>query len=172
MAYNKNKNIIINSDMMKIVIASHFRYRLKYKYTCTEYNFMDVCACNKKKLTEIEVKISKSDLKNDSKKWKHSFYSGEYKKGGRKIIPNKFYYAITDKLYRDPECVKFIKNLNENYGIIVISDWREPYFAKRAKSLHTFNIEEKFLNKIIDRITSENICLRKKLYELKLKFKK
>ena len=64
---NKKTQIIKNSDYMKIVIASLYRFVLNYKYTTTEFDLKDVCACNKNYSVEIECKISKSDLKNELK---------------------------------------------------------------------------------------------------------
>lgn len=69
MAYtNKKREIVVNSDFMKIMVASHYRYKLNYRYTCTEFDYMDICACNGRSLIEIECKITKSDLKNEIKK--------------------------------------------------------------------------------------------------------
>lgn len=163
---NKKREINVTSDMMKIVIASHFRFKLHYYYTCTEYDFMDICCCNGKKLVEIECKISKADLKKDKLKSKHKYYSGE-KKTRYKAIPNRFYYAITREMYEDNDCIEFIEQLNQNYGIMIIENWREPIIVKKAKNLHLKDIPEKFIESIIKRITSENIGLRTKLYKQK-----
>lgn len=167
MVVRGKREIVINSDFMKIVVASYYRFKLHYIYTCTEFDFMDVCACNGNSLIEIECKISKSDLKKELDKPKHKYY----KVGNLSyfFIPNKYYIAITQKMYEDKECVEFIKNLNPNYGIIVISDWREPHFMLEAKKLHKEKVTRKTIDNIILRATSENIGLRKKLYDLKNK---
>ena len=98
-----NKSTIINSDMIKIVVASYYRYRLRYYYVCTEYKSWDVCASNEKYLTEMEVKISYSDLIADAKKTKaygklkHDYYSGVCK-SKYVTVPNYFYYVRETKL--------------------------------------------------------------------------
>jgi hypothetical protein len=175
--WKKLNKTIINSDMVKIVVASYYRFKMRYFYTCTEYENMDVCACNGKYLTEIEVKISYSDLKADAKKTKaygklkHDFYSG---KNNSKyvLVPNYFYYCITEEMYDDGKSLKWIKENYPNYGIMWVKDWREPIITKRPTMLNKNKVGENILNSILMRISSENIGLRKKLYELKLSIKK
>src|SRR5574344_191561 len=175
--WKKPNKIIINSDMMKIVLASYYRYTLRYLYTCTEFEQMDICACNGKYLTEIEAKISYSDLKADSKKTKaygklkHDFYSGK-NKSKYVLVPNYFYYCITEEMYDDGKSVKWIKENYPNYGIMWVKDWREPIITKRPTMLNKNKVGSKILESILKRISSENIGLRKKLYELKLSIKK
>lgn len=169
--WKKPEKIIINSDLIKVVVASYYRFKMRYFYTCTEYEQMDVCVCNGKYLTEIEVKISHSDLKADAKKTKHKYYSGE-KKSKYKLVPNYFYYAITKELYNDGKSIKYIEENYASYGIMYVQDWREPIIIKRPTMLNKNKVGENILNSILMRISSENIGLRKKLYELKLSIKK
>lgn len=166
-----SREIVVNSDYMKIVVASHYRYTLGYKYVCTEYEFMDVCACNGRSLIEIECKISKADLKKEIKKPKHLYYSGQ-KKSKYAIIPNKYYIAITKKMSEDEEVLDFIEKLNPNYGIITMSNWRDMCFYKNAKTLKKEAVEEKIKEGIVARISSENLILRKKLYDINYAQKK
>jgi hypothetical protein len=73
---------------------------------------MDLACCNGKYLTEIEVKISYSDLKADAKKTKaygklkHDFYSGK-NKSKYVLVPNYFYYCITEEMYDDGKSLKW-----------------------------------------------------------------
>ena len=174
--WKKPPKIEINSDMIKVVVASYYRFQRLYIYTATEYEHMDICTCNGKYLTEIEVKISYSDLKADSKKTKvygklkHDFYSGKCQ-SKYVLVPNYFYYAITEELYNDGKSVKWILDNFSNYGIILVKDWREPIIMKRPTMLNKSKVGPKVLEDILKRISSENICLRKKLYELKLELK-
>ena len=167
----KKSNIIINSDMIKIVVASYYRFKQRYLYTATEYNNMDVCTCNEKYLTEIEVKISYSDLKADAKKPKHKYYLGE-KKSKYVTVPNYFYYCLSYELYNDGKSVKYIEENFPRYGIMYVYDWREPHIYKNPTMLNKNKVGENILKSILMRISSENIGLRKKLYELKLAIKK
>lgn len=174
---NNKSKILINSDMIKIVVCSYFRYKIRNFFTCTEYNFCDIVTCNSKYLTEIEVKISYSDLKADSKKTKaygklkHDFYSGK-NKSKYVLVPNYFYYCITKEMYDDEKSIKWINENYPNYGIMYVRDWREPIITKRPTMLNKNKVGENILNSILMRISSENIALRKKLYELKLSIKK
>ena len=183
----KNKTLKITSDLMKVVISSYYRYKRRYKYICTEYNsdglkkiIMDVCASNGQFMTEVETKISYSDLVLDKSKkiytnrkkgiyqYKHKIYSGEQK--NKKIhIPNYFYFAITYDMYKDKKSVKWIKDNFPDYGIMYVVNEVEPRIIKRPTMLHKNKVGQKELSAMIARITSENICLRKKIYELKNK---
>jgi hypothetical protein len=187
----KKNKIIINSDMIKVVVASYYRFKMRYFYTCTEYEHYDICACNGKYLTEIEVKISYSDLVSDTKKigtysWgkdkdgnsiktniklKHDFYSGKHK-SKYILVPNYFYYCLSYDLYMDKRAVEYIEEHYPQYGIMYVQDWREPIITKRPTMLNKNKVGENILNSILMRISSENIGLRKKLYELKLSIKK
>src|SRR5574344_2377484 len=173
----KSENITVNSDMIKVVVASYYRFQRLYIYTTTEYEHMDICTCNGKYLTEIEVKISYSDLKADAKKTKaygklkHDFYSGK-NKSKYVLVPNYFYYCITEEMYNDEKSLKWIKEKYPNYGIMYVRDWREPIIIKRPTMLNKNKVGDNILKSILMRISSENIGLRKKLYELKLKIKK
>lgn len=162
---------MINSDYMKIIVASYYRYKRGYDYTCTEWNNMDVCACDGKNIIEIECKITKSDLKKEltskTKIKKHKYYLEVNHK--REYIPNKYYIAITSKMYQDKECLEIINKINPKYGVIEISNnSNEPFiFRKHAKKIHDKNITDKEKKLIIKRISSENILLRIKLYKSK-----
>lgn len=164
---NINKDdLIIDSNYMKIVVASFYRYNRGYKYVCTEFEKKDVCASNGETLVEIECKISKADLKKELKKKKHDYYS--FKKKRRSFtIPNKFYIAITKEMFRDKECIEIIEKLNDNYGIIVVESWRNISFEKYAKKLHDNKININKKDNIVARLSSENIILRKQVYDLK-----
>src|SRR5574344_2438022 len=173
----KSENITVNSDMIKVVVASYYRFQRLYIYTTTEFEQMDICACNEKYLTEIEVKISYSDLKADSKKTKaygklkHDFYSGK-NKSKYVLVPNYFYYCITYELYSDGKSVKYIEEHYPNYGIMWIRDWREPIIIKKPTMLNKNKVGQNILNDILKRVSSENIGLRKRLYNLKESIKK
>lgn len=160
----------INSESMKIVLAYYFRYILHYKYICTEFKFMDVFVSNGENSTEIECKTSKQDLKNEikNKKAKHKLYSG--KQLTSKFIPNKYYICMTPELYSDPEATKIVNKINNKYGIIIIyPNDPMPYVVKEAQNLNNKKITKNIINKVVERLSSENISLRMKIYEIKNK---
>ena len=143
--WKKPEKIIINSDLIKVVVASYYRFKMRYFYTCTEYENMDICTCNGKYLTEIEVKISYSDLKADAKKTKtygkakHDFYSGKHK-SKYVLVPNYFYYCLSYDLFINGKSVEYIKEHYPQYGIMYVQDWREPIIIKKP----TINFLEDF----------------------------
>ena len=197
--WKKLPKININSEMCKIVVAYYYRFKNRYLYTCTEYKNFDVCACNGKYLTEIEVKVSHSDLVADTNKikmysWardengklirdkngkkvkvniklKHDFYSGKCK-SKYIIVPNYFYYCLSEDLCLDGKSVKWIEEHYPNYGIMWIRDWREPIIIKRPTMLNKNKVGQNILDDILKRISSENIGLKKRLYDLKESIKK
>lgn len=166
--------IVINSDYMKIIVASYYRFILQNKYTCTEFERMDVCTCNDKYMIEIEIKVTKSDLKNEKKHKlkKHSRYSTGKQIINKYIIPNKYYICIPDyMLDKDKEYQKIIEDLNPKYGIMVIrhDNPTQPFEIKSAEFLHKKEVTQEIKDQIIKRMSSENIGLRQKLYDLKIK---
>lgn len=86
---------------------------------------MDIVVCDKdfSSFTEIEIKISASDLKNELKKPKHK----------RKQICN-YYYIIVPLSLKD-EALAVVEKLNTNYGVMLFIDGVFPSIKtiKRAK---------------------------------------
>lgn len=167
------RNGEINSDYMKIIVASYYRFKRQYKYTCTEFEFMDICACNASTMIEVECKISKSDLKKEFKKPKHNKYRQASKTRDFKgMIPNRYFVAITTRLSQDLEVLDLINKLNPKYGIMVVDDldhYNGPVIIKQAKKLHDKEPDTKTMEYIVARLSSENIGLREKVYKLKNK---
>ena len=103
-------------------------------------------------MIEVEVKVSKADLNNDFKKRKHRIYE----QSNSKWTPHQFYFAVPEELveYAVAKCV------GTKYGIMKISDNNAPIekrcrIIKRAKDLHTKQIDSKVVNTIIRRMSSE-----------------
>ena len=72
----------------------------------------------------------------------------------------------------DGKSVKWIEEHCPMYGIMWIRDWREPIIIKKPTMLNKNKVGQNILDDIIKRISSENIGLRKKLYDLKQDIKK
>ena len=161
--FDVDSDCIVNSDCMKIAVAAFFRYNRGCEFTAIEFQRMDVCAISNDLLTEIEIKISKNDLKNElksqTKRMKHQAYKENLKRRN-KINPNMFYFAITKELYEDKECLEIIEKFNENYGIIVVEDIEHLDIVKYPKKLHESKIIQKFKDKITARLSSDNIVQR------------
>lgn len=168
------------SQQIKIAITSLYRFERKFQYTCTEFDFADIIMSNSEELIEIEVKISYSDLKNETKKSekirKHKLNNSIGKPIKNEYIPNHFYFAMPYELTQKKEVIDYITSLNDKYGIIsvtpVYSKYHKKYvydirYIKRAKKLHDNIVSNDLLNRIIKRLSSENIGLREKLYYIK-----
>ena len=88
---------------------------------------MDIVVCDKdfSSFTEIEIKVSSSDLKNELKKPKHK----------RKQICN-YYYIIVPLSLKD-EALAVVEKLNSNYGVMLFIDGVFPSIKtiKRAKKV-------------------------------------
>lgn len=112
------------------------RIKMRCPFIATEVGGFnaDVLGINEKRMIEVEVKISKSDLLNDIKKYKHKNYTDQAygTQWERRWIPTQFYYAIPERLVAD--CREYlIKHKLEHYGIINTDTW---LIDKRAKNLH------------------------------------
>lgn len=144
----------------------YLRFKRRFFFTSTEVGpyKSDVLCSNGKQCIEFEIKVSKSDLKNDLKKKKHLYYLNS--KTASKYIPNCFYFVVTSKL------IKTAKSITKNtpYGIILVSD-SDPkkdnnyscLIYKKAKTLNN-NYNKLLERSIIMRMSSELINLRIKRY--------
>ena len=137
-----NKTKSINSNYIKLSLLAYYRYVNKFIYVCTEaINYADVIALKKDKLVEIEVKVSKSDLKADFHKPKHRLYLNaetNIKTKPTRIIPNEFYFCTTRQLQED--ALQLIKEYNNNYGLMICDNigfiGDNIKVIKKAKPLH------------------------------------
>lgn len=96
----------------------------------------DVIGINEKKFIEIEIKISKEDLRADFKKHKHHEYLGRptygIKPSTGRWIPNQFYFAVPKDLV-EFACQQSDERSGSQYGVISADDFK---VVKRAKWLH------------------------------------
>jgi len=178
MAFNIKDVNHITSEEMKIIITDYYKKR-NYILVGTElririnrgYYFCDAFACNLDEFIEFEIKTSKKDLYSDikTKEKKHSLYLSKNIKNPH--APNKFYFVVTEELYRDFNIRKHIENISPNYGIICIKFWAEDCWqidiCKSAKPLHNNEVKEELIKNIYKKLSAENISLRKSLYTAK-----
>lgn len=165
---------MINSDFIKTALMLDYRFARKCNIIATEVgayssDFLAVSNC-RKKLIEVEIKISKQDLIADFKKEKHQIY----KEGKRKFVghdnirefceytPHEFHFCVPSDLVNDA-----IELTNgTNYGVIKcgigngsVSVGR-TVIVKRAKKLHTKEISQNVIDNILKRMASELANLR------------
>lgn len=158
---------MITSSHLKTALMAY--YRFKKQNICADEvkiggGLADVLVDTGLKTIEIEVKISKADLRNDKKKVKHE----AYRKGFHKYytVPNFFILCIPTELVEEAKI--FVKEVNTKYGIIEFSNekynkisrydrkWDEMlYLIKKPELLTTERISAE--KKIIKRLCSSNI---------------
>ncbi len=167
------KNPKITADFMKIALSSYFRFKNQYKMVCTEFLLKDVIAYDMKdKFVEVEVKISMVDFHKDKQKPKHKKYLSTRTKKDKQ--PTLFYYAFPAEMYKEykEEIIKQIDEINPKYGILVVDNINSVTCIRSAKQLHEKELTKRLSTEIIARLSSENINLRKKVYDFKQESKK
>lgn len=154
----KKKTYPLNSDLIKSLVIARARFANGVYMIATEVGSFnsDVLYIDKNnELVEVEVKISKSDLINDFKKFKHVIFKGS----ADEFVPHKFYFCVPEELESD--ALELTKDTN--YGIIRCRNWYgsirgamdRVIIIKRAKNLHNRPISENVKNTIIKRMASE-----------------
>jgi hypothetical protein len=159
-------------------VLSNFRFK-KQQICADEVGFYlgntDVSVWHEGYLTEIEIKISKSDLRQGEKKKmeKHNLYRtlppGSEK---RYSIPHYYYFCVPSELVEEAKTEAGC--LNGNYGVLEYRRqtgiWlKKPedciYIRKRAKPLHK-ELHPNGWNKIARRLASVNISLKENVQKL------
>lgn len=150
------------SDIIKLDLMKFLRFQKQYDCVCSEgVNNADISAIKNQKLIEIEIKISKSDFKNElkHKSWKHDKYKDlqALKNTDWMRIPNKFFFCVPQEM--EEWVLKEIENINFKYGLIV---WQEGFVYIRRQALHIHNdkLNNFVLIEFCKRITSELINLK------------
>lgn len=125
-----------DSQKMKYQALLWLRIQQRCPFIATEVGQFnaDVFGVNEKKSIEIEVKVSRSDLIADFKKWKHNQYTGQTYGFTHQAqwIPNQFYFAVPEALLEAAKLV-LVQRKAEKYGLIQLEGWK---VVKRAAKLH------------------------------------
>lgn len=154
------------SDTIKLDLMKFLRFEKQFDCVCSEgVNNADISAIKKGKLIEIEIKISKSDFKNELKHkgWKHDKYKNITKIDAEWMkVPNKFYFCVPKEM--EEWALEEVDKINIKYGLMV---WQKNgiYIRKHALHLHTKEINIFSLVDFSKRITSELINLKIKQQE-------
>jgi hypothetical protein len=151
----------MNSSYIKACLTCWLRFSKQISIFATEvgkYN-ADLLFVDKGLLTEIEIKTSVSDFKEDFKKKKHI----EYKHPANIWAPANFYFAVT------PDIAKRVSAelAGTKYGLLVIYpamkdgiflDWNKRVaIAKKATILHNRQVMPAIKATIVHRLASE-VC--------------
>jgi len=135
----------------------------------------DVLGSNTKTVTEVEIKVTKSDFKADWKKPKHDVYkelehihtrkwpSGLGETSWAQTIPNQFYFACPEHMKEF--AIEQVKANQSDYGVMVLMDnttaipnynmWNRLRVVKRAKFLHREKPKPEMLVRLAARMASD-----------------
>jgi hypothetical protein len=147
---------------LEVKFALLWYFRFQRQWLCaTECHLWDIIVFTDKYLIEAEVKISKSDLwHGEAKKDKHERY--KIRRG--EPMPNKFYICVTEGLKEEAE--KWVKEVNENYGIIICRSMYNVFILRKAKLLREDGYDITVRDSMLKRLCTENIMmLHKQLKE-------
>ncbi len=140
---------VVTAYEIKTALMWYFRWGRHF--ICAEevslnMGWADVLAYSGKYIYEVEVKITRYDLNNEVKKYKHS---AEFRHGA-----NKFYLCVPKYLIEYAH--EWIKETNEKYGLIEYRGQYNIRIIKRAKMLHN-KFDEDIKDLINRRLSSQVI---------------
>lgn len=125
----------MNSIAIKGALMWYWRFK-RQKVVIDELNGMDIAVYDKTNLMDIEIKISKADLRADKKKHKHKRYlTGPIHEFDRyRLNPTHFYFCVPPDLKE--AALEEIRIINPKYGLIISNGncWTTSV-AKSAKRL-------------------------------------
>jgi len=113
---------------------------------CGAWN-CDILGTNGKSTTEIEIKCSLSDLKNELKSKtkirKHQYYKNGIVRGKYYLIPNYYFICVPEKIGN--KSLKIVNQLDDRYGLIIFNGWDKTYYKGDVSYLpnQTFEIIKK-----------------------------
>lgn len=175
-----NKKYKLSSFDLKLALMEKYRFQ-QQQIVAEECNDCDILSDNGKIITEIEVKMSKSDLKAEDnkrlfRKPKHVLYANSK----AWIVPNKFYFCVPS--YMTEFTIEYAKSLNSKYGVIEFDDKKfldklpnKRYsnhgtfvrVVKRAGKLHD-KYSLKYARMVALRACTKSISLMQNVYKSKL----
>ena len=151
----------MNSRDLKTLAFCWLRFGKKYSIIATEAGHWnaDVLGVSDHESVEIEVKVSRADLRIDRNKPKHKCFGQVL--GGRYQGPNRFYYLVPEVL--KDSALAVAEELNPLYGVMVArADGSVGYHAhklltvaRRARQLHAEKPTDALKDRIIKRMSSE-----------------
>lgn len=160
----------VGSFTLKTSLLYYYRFKRGYSVVDECYsNFgeiADVLVDTKKHHYEIEIKITKSDIRAEKKKAKHKDYEEGYKLKQKLMGANKFYLCVPSELI--PYAEKWIQEVNPKYGLIEFNTerfdsdrnknrayyWNEYiHIRKNASMLHN-NYNKHLTRNMIKRLSS------------------
>jgi len=118
-------------------------------------------------MSEIEVKVSMSDLKAELKKtkWGFGLYETNLNSGVAGKVPSYFYFCIPKSM--QDKALPFIEKHWKFAGVLTCDETGTIESVKRSKCIHNFHLSEDQERRYRDAIASRYRSLYKKLYSRK-----
>lgn len=153
------------------------RFGKRLPYICTEGGHWnaDVLGMNDKFSVEVEIKVSKADLKRDftSKSGKHYLYDNAGISPSRQV-PNYFYFYVPPELEKDALLILGEKQSKAGLAVYdfetlvvpsaTMAAGKRTRIARRPTKLHDNEPSEQFKNTVLMRMGSE-LCGRYQMYQ-------
>jgi len=167
----------VDTELIASAAMGWLRFGKQFSFVAREAGMFssDVLGSNTQTVTEIEIKVSTSDFRNDWKKHKHEVYKELEHKHTRKwpsglgetswlqTIPNQFYFACP--AWMKEFAIEQVKEHEPKYGVIVMGDnttnihdpylWNRLRVVKRAKFLHREKPSSEMLIRLAARMASD-----------------
>lgn len=152
----------MNSSILKTEAMCWLRYGKKMPYVCTEggYWSADVLGICDTYSVEVEVKMSKADLKREfqNKASKHYLYNNAGAAPARQV-PNYFYFYVPPELEQD--ALEIVEKEAPKAGLVIYTpsgyllDGKKSRVARRATKLHDGAPPPRFKEVVLKRMSSE-----------------
>lgn len=119
---------------LKAALVSYFRFQKKHDIVCTEFSYgkadvLSICN-NGKAIFEVEVKVSFSDLKRESKKYKHRRDSLSFTDSK----PCRYFYLAVPEFLKE-QAKEICKQNFPNAGLYILRDG--DFFSYGASGIST-----------------------------------
>lgn len=151
------------SKHLKIALMSYFRF--KKQCVCADEvsgvvrGHADILVDTQSEIIEVEVKVSRSDLSNESKKPKHQRIKEiEINKNYSNWTPNRFYLCVPKNLEEDAKI--WIQQINFKYGLLIYREgypWEDRILCVRKAQLLKESYNKGAFNIIVRRLCSSVI---------------
>jgi len=154
----------LNSSDLKTLALCWLRFGRQMELVATEAGHWnaDVYGMTDNETVEIEVKVSKQDLKVDSQKPKHNYFRRCSTADTHSIVPNRFFFLVPESL-EDAALEEAVK-INPCYGVLVAKneinygDYHAHKMlkcARKAKAMHENKPSVRARLALIRRMSSE-----------------
>lgn len=145
----------LTTQQIKLIAMRYAMYGFHCKLVLDEFALFPDCrsdviaAITNGHVYEIEVKITITDLRNDSKKKRHQAMREKEKYGRLGQLPNYFLYAVP--FYMIEAAKEVVKNKYPEAGLMscIPGEWNATEVAIEPKKLHSYPTEKLRHNELL-----------------------